>query len=481
MSGAISDRIGLRGRLALSIAAIVVAALTVTFFAVYRATGSQLRSRIDRDLSGQSDAVARRLAAASRTPRQAAEAARRFIATQPFGPSASLLIVTVAGAGTVTNQPELVGLRHEPAEPAAATKEEAVEARELRTSVGGYLDVDLEDAGDVRLLTRSVSTQGQKVATIRVGEPLESVKRAQSEVARTFLIIGAATLAAALLAGYLVAARTAAPLRRMARIAAMVDAGDLAHRIGTDGLHDEVRLLAESFDHMLERLDNAFSRQREFVSDASHELRTPLTAIRGQLEVLAREPNPSPGRVREVEQIAVREIARMERLVGDLLTLARLDEGLEPAPTEVQASAFLAELAAAAGAANRRVQFGGAPAGTVDIDPDRLAQVVRNLLRNAVEHTAGAGTVRLSAEAVGGRLRVYVDDDGAGIPAEERQRVFDRFHRIEPSRARRSGGSGLGLAIARAIVDAHGGRIWAEDSPLGGARLAFELPGFSPT
>jgi signal transduction histidine kinase len=313
-----------------------------------------------------------------------------------------------------------------------------------------------------------------------VGEPLESVKRAQSEVAQTFLVIGAATLAAALLAGYLVAARTAAPLRRMARVAAMVDGGDLAHRIGTKGLHDEVRLLAESFDHMLERLEDAFSRQREFVSDASHELRTPLTAIRGQLEVLAREPNPSPERVREVEQIAVREIARMERLVGDLLTLARLDEGLEPAPTEVQASAFLVELAEAAGAADRRVEFGGAPAGTVDIDPDRLAQVVRNLLRNAVEHTASAGTVRLSAEAVGGQLRVYVDDDGTGIPAHERHRVFDRFHRVEPSRARRSGGSGLGLAIARAIVHAQGGRIWAEGSPLGGARVAFELRGFRP-
>jgi signal transduction histidine kinase len=89
--------------------------------------------------------------------------------------------------------------------------------------------------------------------------------------------------------------------------------------------------------------------------------------------------------------------------------------------------------------------------------------------------------VRLSAEAAGGLLRVYVDDDGAGISARERHRVFDRFHRVEPSRARRSGGSGLGLAIARAIVEAHGGRIWAEDSPLGGARVAFEVPGFRPT
>ncbi len=155
MRGGTSDRIGLRGRLALSIAAIVIAALAVTFFAVYRATGSQLRSRIDRDLRAESDAVAQRVAAASRAPRRAAEAARRFIATQPFGPSASLLIVTIPGAGTVTNQPELVGLRDEPAEPAATTKEESREAHELQTSQGGYSDVELEDAGDVRLLTRA--------------------------------------------------------------------------------------------------------------------------------------------------------------------------------------------------------------------------------------------------------------------------------------------------------------------------------------
>jgi two-component system, OmpR family, sensor kinase len=470
-------RIGLRGRLALSIAAIVAAAFAVTFFAVYRATGSQLRSRIDRDLRTESDALVGRVAGA-RTPRQAAEAARRYIAAQAFGPSARLLIVTVPGGGTVSSQPELVGLRPEPTEAAVVAKEESHEAQELRTAQSGYSDVELSDAGDVRLLTGTVATAAGPLATIRVGEPLESVKRAQSEVAQTFLIIGALTLAAALLAGYLVAARTVAPLRRMARIAAAVDAGDLTHRIGGNGPRDELRLLAESFDHMLERLEDAFSRQREFVSDASHELRTPLTAIRGQLEVLARESDPSPERVREVEQIAVREIARMERLVDDLLTLARLDEGLGPAPAEIQVSAFLRELVDAAAVADRRVEFGGGPHGTVRADPDRLAQVLRNLLRNAIEHTAATGTVRLSAEAAGDQLRVYVDDNGTGIPAQERGRVFDRFHRIQTSRARRSGGSGLGLAIARAIVEEDGGRIWVEDSPLGGARVAFAVPDF---
>ncbi len=472
-------RIGLRGRLALSIAAIVAAAFAVTFFAVYRATGSQLRSRIDRDLRAVTDALAGRVRAAG-TSGQAADAARRYIAAQPFGPSARLLIVTVPGGGTVTNQPELVGLRPEPTETAADARKEAGEAQELRTAAAGYSDVELEDAGDVRLLTRAVATTAGPAARIRAGEPLESVERAQHDVAQTFLIIGALTLAAALAAGYLVAARTVAPLRRMARIAAEVDAGDLTHRIGGAGPGDELRLLAESFDHMLERLEDAFSRQREFVSDASHELRTPLTAIRGQLEVLAREPSPSPQRVREVEEVAVREIARMERLVDDLLTLARLDEGIGPALAQIEVGPFLRDLVAAASVADRRVEFGGGPQGTLLADPDRVAQVVRNLLRNATEHTPDGGRVGISAEAAGDRLRVYVDDDGAGIPAQERGRVFDRFHRVETSRARRSGGSGLGLAIARAIVEAHGGRIWAEDSPLGGARVAFELPDFRP-
>ncbi len=469
-------RIGLRGRLALSIAAIVIAAFAVTFYAVYETTGAQLRSRIDRDLRGENDGLAARLA---RAPNAAAlaSAARRYIQAQPFGPSARLLIVSAPGGAAITNEPELIGGRAEPGERAADAREERREATELQDAPSGYSDLDLQDAGQVRLLSRVVRTPAGS-ATIRTGEPLQSVKRAQSEVAQTFLVAGAITLAFALVAVYLVAARTAAPLRRMARIAAAVDAGELTHRIQSSGPDDEVRMLAESFDHMLDRLEDAFSRQRRFVSDASHEMRTPLTAVRGQLEVLAREADPSPQRVREVEYLTLREIARMERLVDDLLALARLDEGLEPVPVEIEVDAFLRELVDTAQAADRRIEFSGAPQGRVRADPDQLAQVVRNLVGNAIDHTAAGGTVRVSAEAKEGTVRIFVDDDGAGIPAAERDRVFDRFHRVEASRDRSSGGSGLGLAIARSIVEAHGGRIWIDDSPLGGARIAFELPRF---
>jgi signal transduction histidine kinase len=299
---------------------------------------------------------------------------------------------------------------------------------------------------------------------------------AQSEVERTFLLVGGASLLAALLAGYLLAARTASPLRRFAATAAEVDGGDLTPRMeASPGSAAELRILAESFNHMLDRLDRAFARQRQFVSDASHELRSPLTAVRGQLEVLARQESPSSAEVRRVEAMAMTEMRRVERLLDDLLALARLDEGVGPSLLELRAAAFLRGLAEAA--PGEPTEVGALAEGTVFADPDLLAQVIRNLLSNAHRH---ARRVVLSSGGGHDLLTVSVEDDGAGIPPNEREHVFDRFYRSEPSRDRVSGGSGLGLAIARSIVELHGGRIWIEDSALGGARVRFELPGFTP-
>jgi two-component system, OmpR family, sensor kinase len=225
-------------------------------------------------------------------------------------------------------------------------------------------------------------------------------------------------------------------------------------------------------------LDEAFARQRRFVSDASHELRTPLTAIRGQLEVLARSEHPEAGEVRRVERVVLGETARLEGLVDDMLRLARLDE---EAPLRVEAfdlPGYLVELGRTDSPPT--VKLGAVPAGTLRADPEQLTGVLRNLLANARRHAGEQGRVELSAVARGARLTIRVDDDGPGIPAEERERVFDRFHRSEAARERESGGSGLGLAIAKAVAERHGGRIRAEESPLGGARLALELPGFEP-
>jgi signal transduction histidine kinase len=225
-------------------------------------------------------------------------------------------------------------------------------------------------------------------------------------------------------------------------------------------------------------LEEATLRQRQFVSDASHELRTPLTAIRGQLEVLARSERPEVTEVRRVEGVVMTEVGRIERLVEDLLTLARLDEEAPLERIAIPLEAYLCQFRddSSAGA----VTLGQLPVGTLQADPERLTQVIRNLLANARRHAGRSGKVALSARGHDGRLTIRIDDDGPGIPPVQRERVFDRFHRSQSSRDRGSGGSGLGLPIARSIVELHGGRIWIEDSPLGGARVAFELAGFEP-
>jgi two-component system, OmpR family, sensor kinase len=244
-----------------------------------------------------------------------------------------------------------------------------------------------------------------------------------------------------------------------------------------------VRVLADAFNHMLDRLTDAFAGQRAFVADASHELRTPLTVIRGQLEVLASQREPTADEVRRVERLVSAEIARISRLVDDLLLLAKTEQteflrvdwiALRPYVQELWDGVSLI--------AERRFELEDVPAGTLRADPDRLAQALRNLIANAIDHTQPhMGVVRLRVQlAPGERIRFLVEDDGPGIPAEERERVFRRFYRTDYARSRRSGGTGLGLAIVRAIADAHGGWVRASESPEGGARIELELPGFTP-
>ena len=297
-----------------------------------------------------------------------------------------------------------------------------------------------------------------------------------------FAIGGTITLALALLLGFGLATWFARPLRRMAQIAARVDAGDLSPRIEARGPVNETRILADAFDHMLDRLEEAFARQQAFVSDASHELRTPLTAIRGQLEVLARNPHPDQQEVRRVERLVATEVDRMTRLTEDLLLLAHTEETRLVHREPIDLEPLLADLLASAEpTADRRFAADVHAGGILHADRDRITQALRNLLRNATEHTQPGGRIELGAGPGGaGRVRIWVDDDGPGIAPAERERVFDRFHRADPARARTAGGTGLGLAIVHTIVSAHGGRAWAAESPLGGARIVIELPGFRP-
>jgi two-component system, OmpR family, sensor kinase len=477
---------GLRSRLAAWVALVTLLCTGIVFVAVYGGTGTQLRHQIDHELGGDAGELASGLAQTkARTGAELSRAATRYMRDQPFSASSILLFAVVPGVGTSSNRPELFsGSAPDSGETAAQQAAENRLSAQLLRAHYGYSTLPLADVGNLRLLKRVVRVAGAPSVTIGVGEPLAAVAHAQRGVARAFILAGILALAGALFASYLIGVRVSRPLRRMAAVAARVDAGDLhprIHDLGAQG--DEVKVLADAFNHMLDRLTDAFAGQRAFVADASHELRTPLTVIRGQLEVLASQNEPSGAEVRRVERLVQAEIARITRLVDDLLLLAKAEQPQSLRVEWIDLGAYVAELWDGMSlVADRRFELGPVPPGTLRADPDRLAQALRNLLANAIDHTAAErGIVRMLIErAPREGIRFIVEDDGPGIPSDQRERIFHRFHRTDAARDRASGGTGLGLAIVRAIADAHGGTVKAGDSPDGGARIELELPGFTP-
>ena len=229
---------------------------------------------------------------------------------------------------------------------------------------------------------------------------------------------------------------------------------------------------------MLDRLERAFKRQRDFVSDASHELRTPLAVLRAQVELLDRETDEV--RRHEGTTTLVRRLDELDRLVADMLTLASADAGQLVEPRPIDLDDFFEDLRRDLPLFGERDYQLQAATGTLEADPDRLTQVLRNLVRNAVAHTQDGDRVTVLARAQNGHLQINVSDTGPGIPPDELEHIFERFHRLDTSRSRDHGGSGLGLAIARAITEAHGGHIYAESTPGQGATFHLELPGYRP-
>jgi two-component system OmpR family sensor kinase len=471
----------LRWRLVAWVSGVLLVVCAVTFVVVYEQTGSELRSQVDADVHGdlgQLTETARSLHAGS-----SAELARRlraYIGAQPLSGSSSLLLAVIPGHGTVSNHAELFGAeRTDDGETFAEQDRENAGGRALLTEPLGLRTAVAPDVGPIRLQEEVVSLDSQQVR-LGAGEPLLSVTRAQRGVARSFLIAGVLALVLVLIASYVAGIVVSRPLRRLSRIAQLVDDGDLHPRMHVPASAGrEITVLAESFNHMLDRLAAAFDQQRDFVADASHELRTPLTVIGGQLEVLANQDAPSREEIQRVARLVAAEVARTARLVDDLLLLARSEQNdflrLEP----VSLPDFVDELWSVTIAGHdRRFELGYIPDVEPLADPDRLAQALRNLIINAIAHTTGPdGLVGLEVHTVNDQLRFVVTDDGPGIAEAQRERVFERFHRTDEARDRAAGGAGLGLAIVRAIAEAHGGSVSAfGPTTRGGARLQLVIP-----
>jgi signal transduction histidine kinase len=244
------------------------------------------------------------------------------------------------------------------------------------------------------------------------------------------------------------------------------------------GSTDEVAHLARTLNTMLDRIQHGVEEQQRLIADTSHELRTPLATMRSELDVSLRIDDLSPA-ARDVLHSARDEIDRMSATVDDLLTLAAVDGAALTLRVErVQLTdviqAVVEGLQTIARDRDVAVEHDGPPV-TALADRARLTHAIRNLVENAIEFSPTGGLVRITTSLAGATGRVVVEDDGPGVPPPLRERVFDRFFRVDPSRTRATGGSGLGLAIAREIVDAHGGRVHVEPDQHGSA-FVIELP-----
>jgi signal transduction histidine kinase len=306
------------------------------------------------------------------------------------------------------------------------------------------------------------------------------------------LAVTAGALVLALAGGWWLVRLGLRPLEDVERTADSIAAGNLDQRVPGEDDTTEVGRLARALNVMLERIETAFAARlasearlnesdqhlRQFVADASHELRTPIAAVAAYAELFERGASKNAEDLPRVISGIRSETARMERLVTDLLTLARLDEGvpLQILPTELVGLCAEAVQTAVTVGPLWPVTFTAAHPVEVLGDPTRLRQVVDNLLANVRAHTPEGTTATVHVDQVGPTARVVVHDDGPGMPAEDAARVFERFYRVDPARGRAHGGTGLGLSIVSAIVFAHGGTVSAESAPGRGMTVTVSLP-----
>jgi two-component system OmpR family sensor kinase len=303
---------------------------------------------------------------------------------------------------------------------------------------------------------------------------LSSVGREHREIDDAVKVTGVTKfglLVVAAVLAWLLARRLLAPVSKLTEAARNATESDLTQRIPTTSGRDEVAELARTFNAMLDRLEAAFASQRRFLNDAGHELRMPLAVVMGHLELATDDPEDR----RQTMELVQDELGRMDRIVDELLTLAKAERPdflwLEP----VQTDALLEEvLDKVRPLAKRDWRFEGTASEPVLADEQRLVQAVMNLVHNAVRATREHDTIAIGAAAEGDHVRVWVRDTGPGIAPEHRERIFDRFAR-GPDEPRGDGGSGLGLAIVHAIAEAHRGRIEL-DSSADGSTFTLVLP-----
>ena len=304
------------------------------------------------------------------------------------------------------------------------------------------------------------------------------------ETLRTYSVLSLLGLfGTSLVVGWFVAGRVLRPVDRITAVARDITVGDLSRRIDLPGPPDELRDLADTFDDVLDRLDDAFEGQRTFIHEASHELRNPLAVVRTNVDVVLSDPDAPPEDLRASLEVVQRSTERMSRLVDDLLVYARQGKlSLEEEPVDLAVLATEAGEDFEAPAAERDVSLVVADATAACVRGDRhaLRQALANLVANALRHAPPGSTVRVSAGTEGPWAWLAVADEGPGIDEDDQERVFQRFWRADPAAGRAEGRSGLGLTIVRQIAEAHAGEVRLVSTPGQGATFALWIPAEPP-
>ena len=336
---------------------------------------------------------------------------------------------------------------------------------------------------NVRVISAPLKAEdGTLFGTVQAFESLQPMEQALDQL-KLFLFSGALIgMTMTALGSYLLTGQSLRPLTHITEAVRSVgQSGDLKHQIRTPATNDEIQQLAETFNHMLSRLDAAFNAERRFVGDASHELRTPLTALRGNAEILLRQlesARMNPDDMKEGLADIRDEAERMGRLVEHLLTLARADVGWRPEMQTITIEKVVRDAArVATPLANDHhfhTEFG--EDCSIQGDPDQLRQLLLILLDNAFAYTPAGKTITLRTSSEGGFARIDVIDEGAGMSEEQVNRIFDRFYRGSEARNGGTTGAGLGLAIARWIADCHAGHISAYSKDGAGTRMTVLIP-----
>ncbi|TKH45221.1 HAMP domain-containing sensor histidine kinase [Paenibacillus sp. FSL R10-2782] len=400
---------------------------------------------------------------------------------RPFLFWADMSLASIDTAGTFTSLSNENGLT-----PPRLTAQQYISMQQNKHMRYGYQLLTDAQGNEQLVVFRPLGPPDHSKGLLQMGVSTTSMQEQLINQLRTFILLSLIALAIGLALMLPVLRRTLVPLSRMVEAVKRIDAGNLAERFDAEQGQYEVDRLAVSFNGMLERLEHSFAAERElqmqmrrFIADASHELRTPLTSIHGFLEVLLRGAASNPKQLQSALESMYGESKRMNKLVSDLLLLAKLDRTPELKLEDMSLDTLLLEmkpqLLMLAG--KRRVIFDMTAGVRVLAEGDKIKQVVLNLFHNAVQHTdMERGVIHVNLSAGKKLADIQIRDNGPGMSKEQLDRIFERFYRGDESRTRSSGGAGLGLAITQSIVEAHGGKITAASTPGEGSVFKVALP-----